>query len=89
MIDWLGILKAGFVMTQLMIPVFYSRLDNENQKYSGLGLSIVKMLPREVVILPGKKTKFPIFRLKYYKSIPNIKICLNEVQALEQSHQIC
>ena len=28
--DWLAILKAGFLMTQLMIPVFYSRLDNES-----------------------------------------------------------
>ena len=37
------------------------------------------------------KIKFQIFHFKYYlyKSMPNSKICLNEVQTLEQSHQIC
>ena len=48
--------------------------------------SIVKMLPREVTIFP--EIFFSNFGFKYYKSMPNIKICLNEVQTLEQSHQI-
>ena len=44
--------------------------------------SIVKMLPREVTIFP-EKNKNLISRFKYYKSMPNIKICLNEVQTLD------
>ena len=44
----------------------------------------VKILPKEVTIFPDF---FLMFRFKYYKSVPDIKICLNEVQTHEQSHQ--
>ena len=50
--------------------------------------SIVKMLPGEVTIFP-QKIKFLIFHFRYNKSMPNIKIFLNEVQKLEQSNESC
>ena len=42
----------------------------------------MKMLPREVTIFP--EFFFPIFGFEYDKSMPNIKIYLNEVQTFEQ-----
>ena len=50
--------------------------------------SIVKCCKGESLFSRKKNIKFLSFRFKYYKSMPNIQICLNEVQKLEQSHQI-
>ena len=87
-----------FLNTDLVILLHSKSLKKCHRKY-GNRFTNKSLTPKNNLDLwkccQGKslfsriKIKFLIFCFKYNKSMSNIKIWLNEVQTLEQSHQIC